>query len=58
MKTDQRTVLIAQRTDLLKKVEAERAENRNYGIKHLRGASRRILDTVWNIDERIMEVTA
>jgi hypothetical protein len=53
----ERTALIAERTALTTLVEAERTENRKYGVKHLSQKARKILNKVWNIDERIMELT-
>jgi len=52
-----RNALLAERNKLMQIVEAERAENKKYGVKHLSYNIRLILDKVWNIDEQIMELT-
>ena len=52
-----RDALIKERNDLMKIVDAERAENRKHGIKHLSRNAHKILDKIWNIDEKIMVLT-
>ncbi len=52
-----RDELLKQRNDLMKIVEAERAENKKYGVKYLSRETRKILDKIWIIDDQIMHLT-
>lgn len=52
-----RDELIALRNELMKEVDAERAENKKHGDKYLSRKSRKILDRIWNIDDQIMKLT-
>ncbi len=49
--------LLDERNKLLIVVDQERKENKVYGIKHLSLKTRKILDKIWNIDEKIMLLT-
>jgi hypothetical protein len=52
-----RARLIRERESLLAPVRAEQAENARLGVKHLSQGSRRILNRVWNLDDKIMRLT-
>lgn len=39
-------------------VDRERKENKISGVKHFSLKTRKILDEIWNIDEKIMDLTS
>jgi hypothetical protein len=56
-KIAERMRLVEERTKLMAIVDAEKQYNNSYGIKHLSASARKVLDAVWTIDEKIMELT-
>ena len=56
--TNKRNRLLVVRSDLMTIVHHERVKNKSQGIKYFSCQARQILDKVWNIVEKIMELTS
>lgn len=56
-KVPDRDKLLKDRNELMALVDAEREANKKNGVKHLSQRGIKILNCVWDLDEKIMELT-